>query len=70
MFDFTHTGNPPLETSTELTITVTDDNDNQPEFEFPHYTTTMQEGISPNSPVIQVTATDLDSSAALRYVQA
>ncbi|XP_022091610.1 protocadherin Fat 4-like isoform X2 [Acanthaster planci] len=60
-------GSPPRQGSTDIVITVTDDNDNPPQFELPSYTVTLQEEVGSNTPVLQVSATDADSTADLRY---
>lgn len=51
-----------------MTLTVNDDNDHDPAFVSDFYRATVSEDASADTFVIQVTATDVDATAALRYV--
>nr|XP_054754586.1 protocadherin Fat 4-like [Lytechinus pictus] len=58
---------PPHQARTTMTLTVNDDNDHDPEFVSDFYRATVSEDASPDTFVIQVTATDVDVTADLRY---
>lgn len=55
--------------TTQVWISVADANDNPPVFTSDVYSTTVEEEVPLNTPVIRVTATDVDSTAMLRSVK-
>lgn len=62
-------GNPPLNTSVQITVQIEDANDNAPEFTQQRYTRTMSEGQKKDEFVVQVSAGDKDTgvNGAVRY---
>lgn len=59
-------GEPPLSARAWLNVTLLDANDNAPVFGGP-YSASVREDASPGHPVLQVQASDADSSGELRY---
>ena len=49
-----------------MVLTVLDENDNDPEFVSANYRASIVENASPDTFVLQVTATDVDATADLR----
>uniref|UniRef100_A0A672KGB0 Cadherin EGF LAG seven-pass G-type receptor 3 n=1 Tax=Sinocyclocheilus grahami TaxID=75366 RepID=A0A672KGB0_SINGR len=56
-------GSPRLSGTTMVTITVTDRNDHSPVFEQTEYRETIRENVEEGYPILQLRATDLDSTA-------
>uniref|UniRef100_A0A1I7RLZ2 Cadherin EGF LAG seven-pass G-type receptor 2 n=2 Tax=Bursaphelenchus xylophilus TaxID=6326 RepID=A0A1I7RLZ2_BURXY len=60
-------GEPPLETSIQLTVTVIDVNDNAPKFEKDTYELTMSENSPKGTQILDLRATDADADQQLSY---
>ena len=62
-------GSPPLSARAELIVRVLDDNDNPPLFSQDNYSVSLAEDIPPNTVIITVSASDLDSgnNGAITY---
>ncbi|XP_041987836.1 protein dachsous [Aricia agestis] len=65
----TDKGSPPLHASREISLKVTDVNDNPPIFVESEYKANVPEAAAPGTPIIQVSATDLDEgeNSEIRY---
>ena len=65
----TDSGSPPLHDDVTLTITVQDVNDNAPEFAQAFFTASIAENEQPSTPVVTVTASDVDAgdNGDIRY---
>ncbi len=57
----TDRGEAPLSSTSVVMVTILDENDNKPVFSKAVYSVTIEENLPPNSPVIQVNASDRDT---------
>ncbi|CAD5218600.1 unnamed protein product [Bursaphelenchus okinawaensis] len=60
-------GDPPLQTSIQLSITVIDVNDNAPKFEKPEYILNLSENSPKGTQILDLRATDADADQQLSY---